>query len=474
MKPLDGPSGPEADFTDLHAWAEVYLPGAGWVGPRPDLGAARRRGPHPAGLHRRPAHRRPVTGSFAWTKDPAQRRRRVRGRVRLPHGGARGSTRIPRVTKPYTEEQWRAIDALGHAIDARPPRGGRAADDGRRADVRLDRRHGRRRVEHRRPGRRQAASSPASCSSGSATGSPPGRCSTTARASGIPASRCRAGRSAATGGATACRLGRPRLIADETRDYGHTDGRRPALRRRPWPTAWASIPRAPSPAYEDAWYYLWREQRLPVNVDPLEEQARRPGGAAAAGPGLRAAASDQVVGYALPLQAGSATGRATAAVGERPAGSSAAEHLFLFPGDSPMGFRLPLDSLPWADPRTRRRSVELDPFAPRAPLPPRDPIAATGGRQRSCRAAATGTRPARTGGRRRSATDCAGRRRASRASSARRSASSRATAGSTSSCRPSGYLEDYLDLVARRRGDGRGARDCRCHRGLPAARRSTG
>ena len=115
--------------------------------------------------------------------------------------------------------------------------------------------------------------------------------------------------------------------------------------------------------YEDVWYYLWRERKLPVNVDPfdarLDDEVERDRLRRVFTQGL-----DAVVGYALPIRR----------VGGRD-GSWATgrwflrdERLYLVPGDSPMGLRLPLDSLPWSHADDLLAIDELDPFAPRAPL----------------------------------------------------------------------------------------------------------
>ena len=107
VKALDGPSGTEVDFTDLHAWAEVYIPGAGWIGLDPTSGLFAGEGHIPLACTADFVSAAPVTGGFI-------------GQANTTFDFSNSVTRIhedPRVTKPYSEAQWAAIDKLGDKVD---------------------------------------------------------------------------------------------------------------------------------------------------------------------------------------------------------------------------------------------------------------------------------------------------------------------------------------------------------------------
>jgi hypothetical protein len=116
VKSLDGPSGTEVDFTDLHAWCEVYLPGAGWLGLDPTSGLLVGEGHLPLACSPEPSSAAPITGLLDECECQFEHHMKVE-RI----------WEAPRVTKPYTDEQWQAIEALGHQVD----------EDLQRLDVRL-------------------------------------------------------------------------------------------------------------------------------------------------------------------------------------------------------------------------------------------------------------------------------------------------------------------------------------------------
>ena len=379
VKPLDGgPAGVAEDVADLHAWAEVYLPGAGWIALDPTSGLLRRRGAHPAGRHRlaldrggRSAARSPSTRKSRGRQGRPKRRPsrcacsgspRRRGSpspTAKTSGGrstpsARASTRICRSTT--SGSPWAASRPSSRSTTATR----RSGTSPRSA--------------------RGSASWPTSSCAGCGRASPPGGSCTTGRASGTRASRSRAGPTPATSAATASRSGAtpsssPRRTRARRREPRHdaAQGFVTALAERLGlgdefaaadvrgrlllPVARAAAARRTSTCSRAS-------SRIPI------ERARL---ARVFDAGL-----GEVAGYVLPLRARTIDAGADRSIlWESGRWTTRDGHLFLLPGDSPMGYRLPLDGLPWEAEGTQQQIHERDPLAARPPLGPVHPPRAT-------------------------------------------------------------------------------------------------
>ncbi|HTU27075.1 MAG TPA: transglutaminase family protein, partial [Pirellulales bacterium] len=353
--PLDGPAGPTSDFCDLHAWAEVYLPGAGWLGLDPTSGLMCGEGHIPLAATPDFAGAAPLTGAV----EPCEATFEFNMSVTRVHED-------PRTTKPYRDEQWQAIDALGHQIDADLDAGGvHLTMGGEPTFVSIDDMEG---VEWNftalGPDKRRLA----------------GDLLKRLRTKFGPGGFLHFGQGKWYPGeqlprwALGCywrKDGQPlwediSLVADVNDHFGHDDAT-----SRQFITALAERLAVDTgciaPAYEDVWHYLWRERRLPANVDPLDSRLSDPIErerlARVFEQGL-----GTVVGHVLPIAPYAENGTTRWRGGHW---FFRQERMYLIPGDSAMGFRLPLDSLPWTTEADRDLFIDRDPLEPRAELPDR-------------------------------------------------------------------------------------------------------
>jgi uncharacterized protein (DUF2126 family)/transglutaminase-like putative cysteine protease len=382
VKSLDGPSGTAVDFTDLHAWTEVYLPGGGWVGLDATSGLLAGEGHIPLACSADPLSAAAITGFFnvdeEVVEEPDQLPDATFGKAEDETGDefefAMSVTRIhedPRVTKPYTDDQWAEIEALGHQVDADLKRGDvRLTMGGEPTFVSIDDMDG--------DEWNSLALGPMKYQRGD-------ELVRRLRDRFAPSGFLHHGQGKWYPGESLPRwaLGLywrkdgqpiwkdPALVADERNRNTYTEED-----ARAFIVALAERldvdPRFALPGFEDVWYYLWKERRLPVNVDPfsskLENKEDRERLAKVFEQGL-----DKVVGYALPLR----RDRYMDGTGVWTSGAwfFRPERMYLIPGDSAMGLRLPLDSIPWVAKTDYPYVHELDPWAERAPLPDRDAIA---------------------------------------------------------------------------------------------------
>lgn len=346
VKSLDGPSGAEVDFTDLHAWTEVFIPGAGWVGMDPTSGLFAGEGHIPLACSPEPQSAAPITGAL----DECE--------VEFNHAmSVRRILEAPRSTRPYPEDVWSDILQLGDRVDQElTQKDVRLSMGGEPTFVSIDDMEGAQWNTEALGEEKQALAE---------------TLIKKLRQEWAPGGVLHYGQGKWYPGESLPRWalgcywrkdGQPiwreeKWLADVAKDYGFG-----ITEAKTFIDALADTLEVSKgyvrESYEDILHYLQKEQELPVNVEPcdprLADPEERKRMVAAFQRGLGA-----IVGYVLPLQHGSWKS------GPWPLRRG---HMFLLPGDSPAGLRLPLDSLPWVAKEDLPGDYSLDPLATRKPL----------------------------------------------------------------------------------------------------------
>ncbi|MFC4097378.1 transglutaminase family protein [Euzebyella saccharophila] len=325
-KSLDGPSGPEEDFTDLHAWAEVYLPGAGWIGLDATSGLLAGEGHIPLACTPSYESAAPVYG----LTDPCETQFEFENKV----------TRIfesPRVTKPYTEEHWNAIYNLGFKVeeelqqnDVRLTMGGEptfvSVDDmeAEEWNTTADGAHKRELASHL-SGRLLETFGKGGMLHHAQGKWYPGEA--------LP--RWLIGIHWRKDGEAIWK--NPEWLASFSQEYELPEACTSTFLKKLTDKLLCPSDSV-MPAYEDAFYFLWEERKLPVDVDGKIYDQKDSALRKKLGEVLEQG-TGEVVGHVIPLS--KSGGKWITNPWEFRGGN-----LVLAPGNSPIGLRLPLESLP--------------------------------------------------------------------------------------------------------------------------------
>jgi uncharacterized protein (DUF2126 family)/transglutaminase-like putative cysteine protease len=359
LKALDGPSGTENDFTDLHAWCEVYLPGGGWVGLDPTSGLLTGESHIPLAATPHYANAAPISGMASFANVEFDFDMKV--------------TRVaehPRITKPFSDNSWvdlcvrgREIDEKLANMDVRLTMGGEptfvSIDDFESGEWNADAVGPTKREKAdiliRRLQQRFAPGGFLHYGQGKwypGETLPRWTFSLYWRKDGEPVWK------------------NPDLIAHETSDANPTPDQAKAYLSE-FATALGLDGSTVQPAFEDPADWILKEGNLPENVDPTNPQLKDPEERLRMTRVFERGLTEPT-GYVLPVQKWNAPAQASRWLTE--VWQTRRGKLFLVAGDSPVGYRLPLGTLPHIPESDYPHIVPEDPTIPRKDLPPRDEL----------------------------------------------------------------------------------------------------